>query len=418
MASTVMKEIASTWRTGMTTATAFVAAVLMAGCHPALDDVAMPCGRPGQTCPTGQHCKDKRCVSGSAQPDLGIPDRGKPDEGLTVADASSPDLDMGRPDIPVADLPPAKDLTLDLASPPEGSVVDAPLKPDQATKPDQASKPDAAQPDAAQPDAAQPDASIPDAVQPDTLQPDLVQPDAAVPPKPLAGVCEPSGWCWSHPTPQGNSLHSIWGTSANNLYTVGEKGTVLQYNGTSWKLMDSGTYADLYSLWGSGASAMVAVGKDGKHLVYDGSKWKTLSPATSLDYYGLWGSSATDIWVVGQDGTVALDGEVHTVAPLHQDEGERVPQAPARRAGLALHHKEAGLVHNARPDQHPSPNPRTCQRFCNGAETVREARVVLERLELALENGLSFETSHPGALPMTPDQGAWAPSPPSSAHVE
>ena len=35
-------------------------------------------------------------------------------------------------------------------------------------------------------------------------------------------------WVWQNPRPQGNTLKSVWGTDANNVWAVGEAGTVLK----------------------------------------------------------------------------------------------------------------------------------------------------------------------------------------------
>ncbi len=46
-------------------------------------------------------------------------------------------------------------------------------------------------------------------------------------------------------------VNSIWGTSIDNLYFVGSKGTIVHYNGSSWTKIESGTDVDLLDIWGS-----------------------------------------------------------------------------------------------------------------------------------------------------------------------
>jgi len=48
-------------------------------------------------------------------------------------------------------------------------------------------------------------------------------------------MCSPDGWCWLNPLPQGNSLQSVWGTGPKDVFAVGDHGTVLHYDGQSWK---------------------------------------------------------------------------------------------------------------------------------------------------------------------------------------
>ena len=38
-----------------------------------------------------------------------------------------------------------------------------------------------------------------------------------------------------------NDLYSVWGSSVSNVYAVGYSGTILQYNGSAWGPMTSGT---------------------------------------------------------------------------------------------------------------------------------------------------------------------------------
>jgi hypothetical protein len=48
-------------------------------------------------------------------------------------------------------------------------------------------------------------------------------------------------WEWQNPLPQGNTLRGVWGSSASNVFAVGDHGTILRYNSTSWSIMTSGT---------------------------------------------------------------------------------------------------------------------------------------------------------------------------------
>jgi photosystem II stability/assembly factor-like uncharacterized protein len=45
--------------------------------------------------------------------------------------------------------------------------------------------------------------------------------------------------------PATENLNAVWGTAANSVYAVGNKGTILHYNGTSWSSMASGTTTNL-----------------------------------------------------------------------------------------------------------------------------------------------------------------------------
>lgn len=60
------------------------------------------------------------------------------------------------------------------------------------------------------------------------------------------------------------SINKIWGSLENDLYIVGNLGTLVHYNGTIWQKLDSGTNLDLMDIWGakdpvSGKYAILAV---------------------------------------------------------------------------------------------------------------------------------------------------------------
>src|SRR5438552_18810283 len=76
-------------------------------------------------------------------------------------------------------------------------------------------------------------------------------------------VCSSDGWCWSNPLPQGNHLHSAWGSASNDVWAVGEGGTILHWDGRAWSASASGTGNGLYRVWGSASNDVWTVGAGG-----------------------------------------------------------------------------------------------------------------------------------------------------------
>ena len=132
-----------------------------------------------------------------------------------------------------------------------------------------------------------------------------------------SSITLPSGWT-------NGSLFGVWGTSASNVYAVGD-GTggllIYHYNGSGWTssgltLPSGWTNGYLYSVWGSSASDIYAVGSadNGTAYVpllyhYGGSGWTLNSlvwPSGSSvgsetnGLYGVWGSGASNVYAVGQ----------------------------------------------------------------------------------------------------------------------
>ncbi|MEO8400083.1 MAG: hypothetical protein ABI550_09780 [Ignavibacteriaceae bacterium] len=46
-------------------------------------------------------------------------------------------------------------------------------------------------------------------------------------------------------------VNKIWGTSSNNIYIVGNNGTMAHYNGSTWQKIESGTDLPIQDIWGA-----------------------------------------------------------------------------------------------------------------------------------------------------------------------
>lgn len=70
-------------------------------------------------------------------------------------------------------------------------------------------------------------------------------------------------WCWEHPLPQGNTLGGTWARSPRDAWFVGDRGTILHWDGSSVTRVHSGTGSfcalsggparALYGRWATGA---------------------------------------------------------------------------------------------------------------------------------------------------------------------
>jgi hypothetical protein len=47
-----------------------------------------------------------------------------------------------------------------------------------------------------------------------------------------------------------HQMNKIWGSSSNDLYIVGNNGSIAHYNGISWKKIESGTDLNINDIWG------------------------------------------------------------------------------------------------------------------------------------------------------------------------
>jgi len=70
---------------------------------------------------------------------------------------------------------------------------------------------------------------------------------------------------WVRPTAQKDEIAS---PAARNDNAVGKLGTILHYNGSSWSAMTSGTDKSLMGIWVFGANDVFVVGDGGTILYY------------------------------------------------------------------------------------------------------------------------------------------------------
>ncbi len=127
--------------------------------------------------------------------------------------------------------------------------------------------------------------------------------DAENSPQIIKLIQGPSGWARME-TNTTNNLKDIWGNSGTNIFAVGEKGTILHYNGNTWTAMTSNSYNYLRSVWGSSGNNVFAVGDSGTILHYDGTDWTKMPSTTSDNLRGVWGSSGNDVFAVSEKGSI------------------------------------------------------------------------------------------------------------------
>ncbi len=96
----------------------------------------------------------------------------------------------------------------------------------------------------------------------------------------------------------------IWGTSDTNIWVVGHKGAI--YHCTSsctsssgWKKTTSPTTWNLRAITGFASNDIWAAGYNGTLLQYDGTSWKTHQAPTKTYFNDIWGTSKTNLFLVG-----------------------------------------------------------------------------------------------------------------------
>ena len=131
------------------------------------------------------------------------------------------------------------------------------------------------------------------------------------------------------------ALLSMWGTSPTNLYAVGGprgnpglKTLVMHFDGAAWSRIDVAGTETFWWLHGTSATDMWLVGENGRIARFDGTKLTELTSGTTATIFGVWAASANDAWAVGgspglgttapQDVVLHWDGQAWTPSPLPQ----------------------------------------------------------------------------------------------------
>jgi hypothetical protein len=119
-------------------------------------------------------------------------------------------------------------------------------------------------------------------------------------------------------------LKGVWGTSDSNVFAVGTSGTILQFNGTIWTAMESGTANFLNSVWGSSTDNVFTVGDTGTILFYDGTSAVTttttsISPPDGCPVEEIYGrdSKQAELLRIFRDSAMSKTPEGRTLIALY-----------------------------------------------------------------------------------------------------
>ncbi len=103
-------------------------------------------------------------------------------------------------------------------------------------------------------------------------------------------------------------LRRIWGQQANDVWVVGDAGTIIRIISGKPVQVPSGTTEHLQSVWGLGQTKVFAVGDNSTQLLWDFTKWNPW-PGTGAqgNLKAVFASSDKNIWIGGdKDGQVVL----------------------------------------------------------------------------------------------------------------
>jgi hypothetical protein len=133
---------------------------------------------------------------------------------------------------------------------------------------------------------------------------DLPEPgDMAMMPPSGARACPSPSFCWENPLPQPRTLYAVWGTGPSDIWTAGELGVALHWDGRAWTQPPTGTTQSLRAIWGLSANEVWVVGNGGTILFWDGMRFSAQTSGTSESLYGIGGRPGA-FWAVGSGGKI------------------------------------------------------------------------------------------------------------------
>jgi len=129
----------------------------------------------------------------------------------------------------------------------------------------------------------------------------------------------------------GYAYYGIWGSSAQDVYMVGNGHSIANvgdpllvrhYDGTTWTDISSTidpnkAMLPLHAVWGADASHIWAVGEGGNVVYWNGSLWTSLltGAGTSETLQAVWGSGPRDVWIAGTAGVRHFNGTAWSQIP-------------------------------------------------------------------------------------------------------
>lgn len=115
-------------------------------------------------------------------------------------------------------------------------------------------------------------------------------------------------WQWSLPTDE--ALWWVWGRSETDVFAGGEGGTLLHFDGAGWARLDAGLdpRETIWGIWGDGEVTWAVGGRASTHgpgfvLRSDGERWHRVNVGAAPNLYKIWGNGE-ELFVVGDDSSL------------------------------------------------------------------------------------------------------------------
>ncbi|MBT8492334.1 MAG: hypothetical protein KJO07_04685, partial [Deltaproteobacteria bacterium] len=153
------------------------------------------------------------------------------------------------------------------------------------------------------------------------------------------GLASNSGGAWTSvalPAGANPSLWGVWANSAEDVYAVGNNGTIVHFDGAQWSLVSTPVSNALLAVTATGPEDVFAAGSFGTIVHFDGTAWSTMETGTSLDIRGIHAISPQDVYAT-TNSPLVLHYDGLSWAPVRTDFKGDV-------RGVWSHHNEVYLA--------------------------------------------------------------------------
>lgn len=100
------------------------------------------------------------------------------------------------------------------------------------------------------------------------------------------------------------SLETVWGSAADDVWAVGRSGVALHWDGSTWQKVPTPVSSLLSGLWGDGRDRFFAAGAGGSLMAWNGVAWSSVAGGTTKSLRAVHGRINNEVWAVGAEGTV------------------------------------------------------------------------------------------------------------------
>jgi len=120
--------------------------------------------------------------------------------------------------------------------------------------------------------------------------------------------------------PGTDEVFALWGSSAADIWAVGENGLLLHWDGASWQLNQSPSSAAITGIWGSANDDIWAVDGFGHFLHFDGIAWRLSAAQNFGPLTSVWGRNASDVIALSGSSRMRFDGNEWSLLPRHPND--------------------------------------------------------------------------------------------------